>query len=75
MKIADDRMVFGKVCLLLLADMPFLYAKKVKGYMIMKLIYQKRECLVWNLFLKAQQRHKDGRFGWMPGCLSLIFFV
>lgn len=43
MKIADGRTVFGKVCLLLLADMPFLYTKKVKRHMIMKLIYQKRK--------------------------------
>lgn len=43
MKLADDRMVFGKVYLLLLADMPSLYAKRVKIHMIMKLIYLKRK--------------------------------
>lgn len=41
MKITENRTVFGKVYLLLLADMPFLYAKKVKSHVIMNLIYQK----------------------------------
>lgn len=31
-KIVDDRTLFGKVCLLLQVDMPFLYAKDVKSH-------------------------------------------